>query len=333
VRVNIDVLTDQEFAELPLVIKGESKEVRYAGNGQVVIRFLPTIYSFTANRCGVVPGSEVLRLRASKIFLEVLRKAGIKHAYQEVNDRFVLATLVLPHTAEFAKYNTPVFVPSDLSEREIDALPKAPPIEVIVKWYHGGTSKHEYIGMCGAEVRANHPLYAGMLIEAEGAYPAPIIRFDWRNPLNQPGRGKRTVEQILTADMLALISKDSEAGKLTSLISERLEAFADRTADKPLPEDIADLFIDVKRARATVLHLRNTLQNFLAERDIICNDLCLFVADDGETVYGEISQDCGRYRHFDLGSLDKDVWRTGGSSEMVLAKWQILLDCIGGTNP
>lgn len=329
-RVNIQTLTDEEFAALPLVIKGESKEVRYAGNGQVVIRFLPTIYSFSANRCGVVPGSEVLRLRASKIFLEVLRAAGIKHAYQAVNDRFVLATLVLPHEAEFAKYNTPVFVPPDLSEAEIAALPKAPPIEVIVKWYHGGTSKHRYVGMCGAKVRANHPLYNGMEIKAEDAYPAPIIRFDWRNPLNQPGRGKKLVDQLEIPVLQESYYTNLEADGLVAQIAQRIEKYGDRVADEALPEDIADFFIDVKRARATVLHLRNTLQNFLAERNIICNDLCLFVADDGETVYGEISQDCGRYRHFDLGSLDKDVWRTGGSSDLVLAKWQILLDCIGG---
>ena len=49
---------------------------------------------------------------------------------------------------------------------------------------------------------------------------------------------------------------------------------------------------------------------------------------DGKTVFGEISQDCGRFRHFDLGSLDKDVWRSGGSSELVLEKWQLLLDLI-----
>ncbi len=64
-------------------------------------------------------------------------------------------------------------------------------------------------------------------------------------------------------------------------------------------------------------------------KDIVCYDLCLFISEDGALVFGEISQDCGRYRHFDLGSLDKDVWRAGGSSESVLAKWQLLLDLIG----
>lgn len=70
----------------------------------------------------------------------------------------------------------------------------------------------------------------------------------------------------------------------------------------------------------------------LAERDVVLYDLCLFITKDGETVFGEISQDCGRFRHFDLGCLDKDAGRAGGSSEHVLRKWQLLLDLIEGSS-
>ena len=71
--INIKTLTSEEFVGLPLVVEGESKEVRYAGNGKVVIRFKPTIYSFTANRAGIIEGSDFLRLRASKIFIDIFR--------------------------------------------------------------------------------------------------------------------------------------------------------------------------------------------------------------------------------------------------------------------
>jgi phosphoribosylaminoimidazole-succinocarboxamide synthase len=288
--IDIDGLTRDDFAKLPLVIEGESKEVRYAGDGLAVIRFKPTVYSHTHNRCGVIEGSDVLRLRATRRFLPVLKEAGIRHAYRQVSDRWVLADLVMPHPVEFAKYKLPPFVPGDLSPERLRTLPKAPPIEVIVKRYHGGTSKHRYKGMCGAPVRSSHKLYAGMAIEAEGAYPMPLIRFDWRNPI-----------------------KDDKG---------------DRVPDEILPESLAHLFIDTERAEHTALRLHSALEEFLGWRDIVCNDLCLFVAEDGETVYGEISQDCGRFRHFDLGSLDKDVWRTGGSHAQVLEKWQLLLDLI-----
>jgi phosphoribosylaminoimidazole-succinocarboxamide synthase len=261
--VDIDTLTDAEFEKLPLVIEGESKIVRDAGGGACVIRFKPTIYSFTANRAGVVPGSDVLRLRASRIFCQVLRQAGIPHAYRAVNDRFVLA----------------------------DLIPSPPPIEVVVKAFHSGTSKHRYTGMAGTRIRGSHPFYAGKTFEPDGAYPAPFVRFDWRNPLHDPKTGKTLADEVLG---------DAQA----------------------------DWFIDTAKARLTALRVHRALSGFLADRDVVLYDLCLFVSEDGEKVFGEISQDCGRFRHFDLGSLDKDEWRAGGSSEHVLKKWQLLLDLI-----
>jgi phosphoribosylaminoimidazole-succinocarboxamide synthase len=285
--IDINTLADADFAKLPLVIEGESKEIRYAGKGCVVIRFKPTIYSFTANRTGVVPGSDALRLRASKMFARVLKDAGIKHAYREVNDRWALADLLLhPATTVDAK----PFRPQDLTAEEMARLAIAPPIETVIKRMHSGTSKHRYFGMAGQPVRSNHPLYSGMTFANEDAYPQTIVRFDWRNPFTD-GKGKQLADEVL-GDMQA------------------------------------DWFIDTEKARLTALKVYDALSDFLNERDIVCYDLCLFIAEDGEAVFGEISQDCGRYRHFDLGSLDKDVWRSGGSHGDVLAKWTLLLDMI-----
>lgn len=282
--IDIDTLTQEQFARLPLVVEGESKEVRYAGGGLVVIRFKPTIYSFTANRSGVVPGSDMLRLRATKVLVDVLKKAGIRHTYRAVNDRWALSELVLQPAAPRAP--SP-FRPSDVA---LKPLPMAPPIEVVVKRMHSGTSKHRYFGMAGHPVRPSHRAYAWMTFEADGAYPEPIVRFDWRNPLVDP------------------------SGK--------------RLADEVLGDQMADWFINIAKARATALAVFDALARFLNTKDVVCYDLCLFIAEDGETVYGEVSQDCGRYRHFDLGSLDKDVWRAGGSSEMVLEKWRTLYEVI-----
>ena len=64
------------------------------------------------------------------------------------------------------------------------------------------------------------------------------------------------------------------------------------------------------------------------ENDVVMYDVCFFISEDGSKMYGEISQDCGRFRHFDLGALDKDVWRSGGSRGEVVEKWQLLLDMI-----
>lgn len=163
----------------------------------------------------------------------------------------------------------------------------APNIEVVVKANHTGTSKHRYFGMNKSKVRDSHPYYSGMTIEDMQPYPEPIVRFDWRNPFCHP------VTKI-------------------------------QLADEVLCDAQADLFIDTKEARKTALKTFNILSDFLQTKNIVIYDLCLFISEDGKTVFGEISPDCGRYRHYDLGSLDKDVWRAGGSSKDVLEKWNLL---------
>ena len=316
--VDIHTLDLEAFRQLPLVIEGESKEVRYAGNGLVVIRFKPTVYSFTQNRCADIPGSHIPRLEASRIFVEVLRSAGIRHAYREIGNEFVLADLVLPHDVEFKKYGIPVFVPPDLSTEAIDALPKAPAIEIIAKRYLTGTTAHGCIGMAGSRIRKSHPFYAGMPLEKDGALPEMLIRFDWRNPLNQIGRGERLIRQILGNI------------KCPKVLRNLLVRYLDRTADMALPPQLADLYIDRAKAQRTAFLTAMALEEFLASKQIVFYDLCMFIDESGTLVYGEISPDCGRFRHLDLGSLDKDVWRTGGSSQDVINKWMLLVQLLKG---
>lgn len=330
--VDVDTLTEEEFLALPLVIKGESKEVRYAGRGLVVIRFLPTIYSYTQNRAAVVEGSDRMRLDADRIFVELFRRSGVEHAYMKVTDRWVLGKLVLPHAAEYAKYGLPPFVPPDMSEAEIRSLPRAPPIEIIIKTFHGGTSKHRYVGMEDTRVRASCPRFPGARIRVDRPYPAPFIRFDWRNPLTMvnastlkaPDPGSKAACEAFLEQLPAYRDRFGSSfahQQLEEYLKTSIDPATKRVPDEILPEALAEHFIDVSRARQTALNVYHVMQSFLDTCDIVCNDLCLFITEDGSMVYGEISQDCGRFRHFDLGSLDKDVWRTGGSSSQVLEKW------------
>lgn len=315
----IEQMTQRDFEKLPLVIRGESKEVRYLEKGLVVIKFLPTIYSFTENRCAVVEGSEKMRLRASGIFVNALKNAGIRHAYRLVTEEFVLADLVMPHQVEFAKYHLPGFVPHDLTVQEIAALPKAPPIEIIAKRYLTGTTKHSYIGLVNTVVRDSHPFFRGVHLEADGALPEMLIRFDWRNPLMQPGRGERVARKIFA---------EYYHNRYLNEYVEKVISYCDRVADLSMTSQLADLFIDTEKARRTAFLTAKVLEDFLAEKDIVFCDLCMFIDESGTMVYGEISPDCGRYRHLDYGSLDKDEWRTGGSSDDVLNKWRMLCDLI-----
>jgi len=251
------------FRKMPLVVEGESKEIRALDDDYCIIYFKPTIYSFTYNRTGIVEGSNIPRVHVSKVLRELLKENGIKHAYLDYGDEFVLARIIKD----------------------------TPNIEVVVKANHTGTSKHRYFGMGKSHVRMSHPYYSGMEIKDMEPYPAPIVRFDWRNPFWEPNTHKMLADEVMC-------------------------------------DDQADYYIDVKKAKKTAALTFSVLSDFLASKDIVIYDLCLFISEDGETVYGEISPDCGRYRHYDLGSLDKDVWRAGGSSDQVLKKWNLLYKMI-----
>jgi len=277
------------------------------------------------------------------LFLEPLKAAGVRHAYREVGRQYVLADLVMPHQVEFDKYGLEQFVPSDLTEDEIAALPKAPPIEIIIKRFLTGTTKHGCLGMAGSRVRTSHPAYANLPLTGDGALPEMIVRFDWRNPLNNERalrriqlQAEKRTDQIrdFFFDLLPpsvrrfrafLTSGENRAIKrIISFMAQDIFGL-DRVADQALPLQIADLYIDVEQATRTALATGLALESFLADHNIIFYDLCAFITEDGQMLYGEISQDCGRYRHVDLGELDKDAWRAGGSSEQVLEKWQMLL--------
>ena len=255
-------MTLDEFRTLPLFVEGESKEIRLLNDEIGIIYFKPTIYSFTSNRTGVVPGSNIPRVKACSILCEHLKANGVNHSYIDYADEFVITHIV-----------------------------KNPNIEIVVKANHTGTSKHRYFGMNESVVRDSHPYFSGMEIKNMESYPLPIVRFDWRNPFKHPETG------------VAL-------------------------ADEVLCDEQADWFIDVAEAKKTARKAFAVLQDFMNSKDIMIYDLCMFISEDGKTVYGEISPDCGRYRHYDLGSLDKDVWRAGGSSKDVLDKWNLLCEMI-----
>lgn len=279
--MNIDTLTFQQFRQLPLVVEGESKEVRYAGKGEVIIRLKPTVYSYTYNRGGEIPGSDVARLRAIQALLPLLRSAGILHSYLEVNDRWIRSQLVLQPTV---RDDPAPFMPDDLSPKQVAELPRATPLEIVVKARHSGTPKHRYYRFSDYATRR------GQYIQPDQPYPSPIVRFDWRNPLvNHEGV---------------------------------------RLADEVVPETMAEWFCDVQSTKQTAAKAFDALSRHLATRGLDLWDICFFIAEDGKTMFGEVSPDCLRVRAHDGSALDKDVWRAGGSSEHVLAKWQQFVELL-----
>ena len=49
---------------------------------------------------------------------------------------------------------------------------------------------------------------------------------------------------------------------------------------------LADYYINVKEVRKTAAMTFSVLSDFLAEKDIVIYDLCLFISEDCKTVYG-----------------------------------------------
>lgn len=135
------------FDTLPLIVEGESKVVRRIDDGRAMIMLKPTVFSHSANRAGVVDGTDVLRLRISAVLWKLLADQGVPVGISHIGDDYYVADIV-----------------------------EAPPIEVIVKAAHVGTPKHLYKNLDSIPTRH------GSTITPEMRH-APYVRFDWRNPL------------------------------------------------------------------------------------------------------------------------------------------------------
>ncbi|GAB4193339.1 MAG: hypothetical protein OHK0022_08070 [Roseiflexaceae bacterium] len=266
-----------DFDALPLVAAGESKEVRYQGGGRVAIRLRPSVYSYTYNRYGLVPGSDRLRLEATALLARVLDRAGVAHAFEHFDPDagLITAQLLLEPTPEGWRFH-----PDDLGN---STPPQIAPIEVVVKAAHVGTPRHRYYQT------EHYPTRSGALIAAGDPYPAPIVRFDWRNPLH--------------------------------------DAQGNRLADEPLASDMAELWINTARAADLARRAFAALSAFLGGRGLRLLDICFFIDRDGGLIFSELSPDCMRVTAAD-DSLDKDIWRAGGSSELLLAKWTRFVELI-----
>lgn len=291
--MNLHSLTMEEFRTFPIIRMGESKEIRQHPDhpDKVVIWLRPTIYSFTENRTGWVEGSNLLRARTMRLLVPLLKRHGIDHAYEDIDDTsgLIVARKIKPD--------------------------EDPNVEVIVKRFHGGTSYHRYYGLHQHPTRADHPFWPGECFQKDAPYRGPKVRFDWRNPFWHPEKVLRCRQENPSLPEEVFRWPETLRGSLMM-------------RDEVLAEDSANDIINVTQARKTALWTYTVLQQYMARCNIVIYDLCLFITADGKTVYGEINQDCGRFRHLDHGMLDKDVWRAGGSVGDVLSKWTLLCDML-----
>ncbi len=120
----------------------------------------------------------------------------------------------------------------------------------------------------------------------------PLVCFDWRNPLTD------------------------DEGK--------------RLADEPISDDYAGVWIaNVSRAKELCRDTFIWLENKFKKKGLTLIDICFFVDQSGEYIYGEISPDCMRVRTSDIAakdgqSFDKDLWRNGKTEAVLLDKYSKL---------
>ncbi|KAJ7751978.1 hypothetical protein B0H16DRAFT_1546970 [Mycena metata] len=137
---------------LRLVVEGESKQIYKVETAltrhfddHVLVFLKPTIYSHSMQATAEIVGLSTIRATGSRLFLEMLHRAGISHTYEGVNKY----GLIWARATEIT------------------------PIETVYKELCAGTDKHSFFGMV-TDPKVTLPT---------GQYRrGPYVRLDWRNP-------------------------------------------------------------------------------------------------------------------------------------------------------
>lgn len=158
------------WQDLTLLKRGESKEIRIVNDDLVMVRMIPSLYSFTQNRSATIDGTDLARLRSFEILTRVLRAAGLQVAVLAFGDDYYVTRRLRMHGRDHV-----------------------PPIEVIVKARHVGTPKHSLYRI------SDHPTRDGDRIIPGQPHP-PYVRFDYTNPLKDDA-GQRLRDECLPAGL------------------------------------------------------------------------------------------------------------------------------------
>lgn len=175
-----------DFDSLPLLVRGDSKEIRLLTPRIALVRLLPTVYSFTYNRYGEVPGTDEVRARFSaEIFREMAAEPGPAHLSS--------AFLGLVETPR-----GPL-----LAEEVVDTCN----LEVRVKRFHIGSPVHRY------RYSERHPTAFGRNpLQRWSRFESPILCFDWRHPLHDDN-GNRLADEPISDDYASIWIDNVESAK------------------------------------------------------------------------------------------------------------------------
>lgn len=175
-----------DFAALPLLVRGDSKEIRLLTPRIALARLLPTVYSFTYNRYGEVPGTDEVRARFSaEVFRQMAAYPGAVH----------LSTAFLG------------LVESSGGPLLAEEVVESCNIEIRVKRFHIGSPLHRY------RYCERHPTaHSGKPLQQWSRFERPVVCFDWRHPL-QDDDGNRLADEPLPDDYAAVWIDDIVGAK------------------------------------------------------------------------------------------------------------------------
>ena len=178
-----------DFDALPLLVEGDSKIVRSWTPHVVVERFKPTVYSYTYNRYGQAPGTEVTRAEFSA---EVFRRIARIGNWSPHAPRSAYLGLIYDDAGPL------------LVQRKVDASN----LEVRVKRYHIGSPLHRYryTEKYPTALRGSAPL------QKWSRFEQPVVCFDWRNPLTDD-QGERLADEPISDDYASVWLHDARHAK------------------------------------------------------------------------------------------------------------------------
>ena len=272
-----------------LLTEGESKQVykiltlNEYLKDVVVIILKSTIYSHSKQATGYIENLGHIRAKGTKIFLEMLWRNQLKHSYRSVNNNGIIIS-------DFVETN---------------------PIEIVFKKYIEGTDKHSYYN-----IKNNY----NIALENGEYKMGPYVRFDWRNPNHVTIKNQTNV-----IDNPYYYLMEEHFGKelfFKIFLSDvtKVKPFG----DKMVSTDIIGSVINIEKSRETIIKLYCTIQSYLNEVGLEVKDGCFMLDNNGNICWSEINQDCMRIiNHNNSESLDKDIWRIGGSAskELIKNKW------------
>lgn len=313
-----------DYNNLDIIMRGQSKEIRRINENYVAIKYIPSISSHTYSRFGMLKGTDSLRMDMTIELFTYLQLQNIK-------------TLFVTRCNDFLVFEN---------------LSNPPAIEVIFKYFHSGTPVWRYwdidriIGRNGTQITLNAP------------YPiAPIIRFDWRNPANKefklPNNSVNKIKNFLKDTVCISKKQDGHYLKVNQdqepfykqLLEEHKNDLDEVLymllnekhfmRDETLPEDLADYFINVVKAKKLTHLVATKLKKIFELSGYDLWDGCINITEDGTSLYGELSFDCMRIKEkgeaSNNRSFDKDLWRHNKKSDLLIERYTQLVTKIKKT--